>query len=218
MTAPSPSPVPHDVAPAVAPPSSSPVPHGVEPAVAPPLPIHAETTPDDAVVRWVVPATAVPGRGHVTRAAEPLARLQREGVVTEIECDDGALLVRLAPTASWREWAEPVRRALVESLAQPGEWETEGRADLAAVLAEVLAGPTGEFIASHGGTVRVIRVDGDDAVVQLGGNCGDCPLQGFTLQRRIGEAVRERYPQLRTLEVERGKRAFRPRFRVPVGV
>lgn len=182
------------------------------------LPLHPETTPDDAVVRWVVPAAMVPGRGPVTRAPAPLARLQREGVVTAIECDDGALAIRLAPTCSWREWAEPVRIALVDSLARPGEWETAGRADLATVLGEVLAGPVGGFIASHGGTVRVLRVDGHDATVQLGGNCGDCPLQGFTLQHRIGQAVRAAYPQLGALTVEQERCAFRPRFRAPVGV
>ncbi|HZK05311.1 MAG TPA: NifU family protein [Actinomycetaceae bacterium] len=176
------------------------------------LPIHAETVPgDDGAVRWVVPAAVVPGRGLVTRAPEPVARLMRAGA--RLTCEAGSVVVELGEGESWREWGEPVRLALFDALGRPEEWETAAPADLATALREVLAGETGEFVRSHGGTVRVVAVDGDDATVELGGTCSGCPLRGVTLHQRIGAAVREHYPGLGRLTVTAPKPTLWPRPR-----
>lgn len=170
------------------------------PACGPAIPIHPEVL-DDSAVLWVLPATLIPGRGRATRAPEPFAAWMAAGLLDVVWEASGAV-VRLGEGQDWSEWAEPVRLGLLR--AAGGEWECAAAADLAAALDEVLAGEVGEFIASHGGRVRVVEVRRHDAVLELSGTCGDCPLRGFTLQNRIGTAVRERYPDLGELTLRTG--------------
>ncbi|MDO5495658.1 MAG: NifU family protein, partial [bacterium] len=176
---------------------------------APTVPIHPELLDDDSVL-WVLPAALVPGRGAVTRAPHPFADWIAAGQV-RMRWEAGGVVVRLGEGEHWIEWAEPVRLGLLEALG--GEWETAEEADLGAVLDEVLAGEVGEFIASHGGRVRVVEVRGSDATLELSGTCGDCPLRGITLQNRIGAAVRERFPDLGELAVVTPPGARLPFFR-----
>lgn len=176
------------------------------------LPIHGELI-DDATVRWFVPAHLVPGRGLVTRAPEPLGELLRSGTV-QLECEPGAFVARLTPGESWSTWSEPVRAAIVQALtsAEPdpdgAAWQTARAVELGSVIAEVLEGEAGAFVRSHGGTAQLISVSGDDAVIEMGGTCGGCVLQEFTLQRRIAQAVREQYPALGELSVVASKSRF----------
>lgn len=170
------------------------------------IPTHPELV-DVATVRWVLPGAAIPGRGEVLAAPEPLTQLLADGTIVRVVAEPDALVVTLRPGESWRQWTEPVRAALLEALAADG-WEFAGGESLAEALDVVLAGEAGDFIRSHGGRVEVCDVDGDDATLRFGGTCAFCPALGITLTARIESAVKERYPSLGELRTERAPRRF----------
>ncbi len=174
-------------------------------------PLHPELV-DDSTCRWVTTPELIPGRGAVAKAPAAMTALMRAGV--EFQCEASAVVVTLPSGETWREWAEPVRLALLEALAQPTTWEAAAPADLGTVITEVLDGPVGDYIRSHGGKASLKSVAGANAEIELSGTCGACPLRGFTLNQRIGAAVREQFPELGELTVTAQQRAFFPNLRV----
>lgn len=68
---------------------------------------------------------------------------------------------------------------------------------LQAAVDEALAGPAGQYLRSHGGTVRVVSAEDGTVVLDLGGTCRSCPARGFTLQMRLEAEIRRLYPDLR---------------------
>lgn len=68
---------------------------------------------------------------------------------------------------------------------------------LQAAVDEALAGPAGQYLRSHGGTVRVVSAEAGTVVLDLGGTCRSCPARGFTLQMRLEAEIRRLYPDLR---------------------
>ena len=62
---------------------------------------------------------------------------------------------------------------------------------------EALAGPAGQYLRSHGGTVRVVSAADGTVVLDLSGTCRSCPARGFTLQMRLEAEIRRLYPEVR---------------------
>jgi len=58
-----------------------------------------------------------------------------------------------------------------------------------------------EYIASHGGTLDLLGVEGGRVRVRLSGACGTCPGSSGTLSRVVEEALRTGYPGFRELVV-----------------
>jgi Fe-S cluster biogenesis protein NfuA len=173
-----------------------------------PVPTHAEATGERDVVRWVLPAGLLPVDGAVTTAPGALGRMLDDGTLADVRVEAGALLIR-SGGAPWRTLGGPVRSALQESLAAPDGWVVgdgagaanalhAGKPDdaLATALDEVLAGPTGDFIRSHGGQVEVVAVADRCVDVRLSGACAHCPAAFFTLHGRLEQDLRTRYPEL----------------------
>lgn len=173
-----------------------------------PVPMHAEATGERDVVRWVLPAGLLPVDGAVTTAPGALGRMLDDGTLTEVRVEAGALLARSGGT-SWRTLGDPVRSALQESLAAPDGWVVGDGAAAADVLHprepddalttavhEVLTGPTGDFVRSHGGQVEVVAVADRCVDVRLSGACAHCPAAFFTLHGRLEQDLRTRYPEL----------------------
>lgn len=61
---------------------------------------------------------------------------------------------------------------------------------------EVLDSQVGPALASHGGWVELVEVDGDTAVVQLGGGCQGCGMAHVTLSDGIQKAIIEAVPEI----------------------
>lgn len=173
-----------------------------------PVPMHAEATSERDVVRWVLPAGLLPVDGAVRTAPGELGRMLDDGTLAEVRVEEGALLIR-SGGATWRTLGGPVRSALRESLAEPDGWvvgDGAGAANalhagmpddvLATALDEVLAGPTGDFIRSHGGQVEVVALADRCVDVRLSGACAHCPAAFFTLHGRLEQDLRTRYPEL----------------------
>lgn len=58
------------------------------------------------------------------------------------------------------------------------------------------------FLASHGGNVELISVEGGVARLQLQGSCNGCPSSAATLEHALREAIDAAAPDLLGLEVE----------------
>lgn len=188
-----------------------------------PVPTHPEAVPGDpATVRWIVPAGLLGMVGPVGRCPAPLAALREDGDVRAIVAEPAALRLTLAPGRSWRADGARIRAALVDALGQlrdgiaalapetvalgmpalldphrPAAAADSPDAILQAAVDEALAGPAGQYLRSHGGTVRVVSAEDGTVVLDLGGTCRSCPARGFTLQMRLEAEIRRLYPDLR---------------------
>ena len=169
------------------------------------LPMHPETVANDPqTVRWVLPPSSVPFVGPVRRAPGALGELLAAGVIREVRCESCAVLIRLAADRRWGDAVPVVRDALSASLGKPG-WqpydETQCGCDalLGAAVDEVLAGPAGDYVRSHGGAVTVRSVADGRVEVSFEGTCGHCPATGITLHDRLEVEVRRKYPALQSI-------------------
>lgn len=169
------------------------------------LPMHPEIIAGDPqAVRWVLPPSSVPFVGPVRRAPGALGELVAAGVIREISCESCAVLVRLTDGRGWRDVLPEVRDALSAAIAEPG-WQPYDEAQcgcdalLTAAVHEVLAGPAGDYVRSHGGAVNVESVVDGRVEVSFDGTCGHCPATGITLHDRLEVEVRRKYPALESI-------------------
>lgn len=163
--------------------------------------MHAETLARDAgAVRWVIPDAELTS-GRLRAAPGSLGELLATGVVRTAIVEPHGVVMWLAPGRSWRTEGEQVRRALTEALGATDAWEVEPDPDgvLRQVAEDVMAGPVGDYVRSHGGGVRIL--DAHDGVLELEfeGACSRCPASGQTLHSRLETAIRERFPGLQEL-------------------
>lgn len=161
------------------------------------VPVHPEPVagrPDE--LRWVVPAGVLPP-GRVRAAPGPLGVLLGSGVLADGLVERAAVWLRLT-AGSWRERGAEVRAALQQALLDPAGWRVDPPDDaaLARVVADVLAGTTGDYVRSHGGRLDVAEVTDGVVVLDLSGTCEHCPAAGLTLHARVEAAVRDRWPDL----------------------
>lgn len=163
------------------------------------IPTHPLTTPDPAVLRWVVPDGLLPFTGTVARAPRLLQALLDDGTLSAVETAPGAVLTLLGPDRSWADDGPRVRTALVDALGAPGRWvPADGAvgvgpdAALEAAAREIAAGPVGEIASLHGGSFEVRSVR--DGVVEVGleGACHDCPAAVITMHARFEHLLRRR--------------------------
>jgi Fe/S biogenesis protein NfuA len=167
--------------------------------------IHAERVAgDDRVVRFVVPAGLLP-TGRVRRAPGRLGDMLSEGTFSDALTENSAVWLWLREGVSWSTAGTSVQSALREALGDPQGWTVEPAPGevLEHVTADLLAGPVGDFVRSHGGSVSAQRA-GDTVTVALGGACEHCPAAGLTLRGRLIGELRNRCPDL--IEIDRGNR------------
>ena len=167
--------------------------------------IHAErVADDDQVVRWVVPAGLLPA-GRARLAPGRLGEMLREGTFSDALTENTAVWLWLRDGLSWSTVGTSVQAALREALGDPLGWTVEPAPGevLEHVTADLLAGSVGDFVRSHGGSVRTHR-SGDTVTVRLGGACEHCPAAGMTLRGRLIGELRGRCPDL--VEVDHASR------------
>lgn len=163
--------------------------------------MHAERViGEPRAVRWVVPPGCVP-TGLIRDAPAEFGRLFGEGTLTAGMVEHSAVWLWLRDGMSWSATGLPIQVALREALQQPTGWVVEPAPGevLERVIADLLDGPIGDFVRSHGGSVTAQR-DGDSVVVQLGGACEHCRAAEFTLRSRLVTELRRRCPDLAELD------------------
>lgn len=163
--------------------------------------LHAErVTGEPSAARWVVQTAGVPV-GRVRTAPGDLGRMFDDGILAGGLVEDTAVLLWLRDGLSWRAEGPAVAGALREALRCPADWVVEPAPGevLERVTADVLEGSVGDFVRSHGGSVRLQRI-GDTVTVQLGGACEHCPAAEQTLRQRLVNELRRRCSDLVELE------------------
>lgn len=182
------------------------------------VPMHPELVADQPqTVRWVLAPGVVPFAGPVRRVPQPLGALVDDGVIQAIVCESCAVLIRLADGLRWTDVIGQVRDALEAAVDAPG-WQPydaeQGGPDalLAAAVREVLAGPAGDYVRSHGGEVTVASVADGRVEVTFSGTCGHCPATGITLHDRLEAEVRRKHPALRAITATNAGGHSTPRF------
>jgi Fe-S cluster biogenesis protein NfuA len=170
------------------------------------VPMHPEATSDPQIVRWVIPDGVLPVVGEIAEPPPELAAMLDSGDIASIQVQTRAVVVRLAAGRSWSELGAHVRAALGAALQQPHQWQPttpSTEADrLRSALEDVLAGPAGDYIHSHGGDVTILAVKDGRAEVRLNGACEHCPAAGLTLHARLERELRARFPDLVELRAD----------------
>ncbi len=132
------------------------------------------------------------------RNAKPTDILVHDDGLTAIL--DGATATHMdGATVDWRETVQgsgfdvnnpnPVPPA-------PEEKEPDLTSPVAKKVHEVIQTKINPGVASHGGYVELIDVDGDKAYVKLGGGCQGCGMVNVTLKQGIEVMIKESVPEI----------------------
>ena len=69
--------------------------------------------------------------------------------------------------------------------------------DISVAVAEVIQTDVTPMVASHGGTVELLGVDGDKAVIAFGGGCQGCGMVDMTLKEGVEKSLMQGIPELK---------------------
>jgi NFU1 iron-sulfur cluster scaffold homolog, mitochondrial len=179
------------------------------------IPMHATATGDPQQLRWVIAADRLPPAGSVRRAPGRLGALLDSGVIDEMvvraALGKGEVLITLSAGNSWRELGDNVREALSEALLDSAGWRvdaSDNASQLAAIAAELLAGPIGALAQSHGGSIELVSVVGDTVTVRMLGACHGCAASGSTVHDKLQRELRRRAGQSVTVVSESSSAAM----------
>jgi Fe-S cluster biogenesis protein NfuA len=162
------------------------------------IPLHATATANPQQLRWVIAADRLPPAGTVRQAPGRLGVLLDAGMISEMVVRTADVLITLRAGNRWRELGDDVREALTDALLDPAGWRVEASDNtfqLAAITAELIAGPIGALAASHGGSIELVSVDGNTVTVQMSGACHGCPAAVSTLRDKLQRELRRRAGQ-----------------------
>lgn len=153
---------------------------------------------EPTAVRWVTDLDLPVG--IVWRAPGTLGPLMEYGVIAKMYVERGGLWTWLAPGQSMLEIGPRLRDAVANAVDLDGWQIEENAADVLELIArDILEGEMADYVASHGGAIRVVSTTPDTLTLDFGGACEDCPAAGATLHDRIEQAVRSRYPALKSV-------------------
>tara|TARA_B100001996_G_C18626387_1_gene579921 strand:- start:267 stop:830 length:564 start_codon:yes stop_codon:yes gene_type:complete len=68
--------------------------------------------------------------------------------------------------------------------------------DISKSVADVISNDVSPMVASHGGTVELLGVDEDKAIIAFGGGCQGCGMVDVTLKQGIEVVIREKVPAI----------------------
>lgn len=66
---------------------------------------------------------------------------------------------------------------------------------------EKALGEVAEFLKADGGNVELVSIDDGVVKVKLTGACGTCPFAAMTLKVKVETYVRERVPEVKSVEM-----------------
>jgi NFU1 iron-sulfur cluster scaffold homolog, mitochondrial len=169
------------------------------------IPIHATATADPQQLRWVVAADRLPSRGTVRAAPGRLGAMLDGGVIDEMVVRTADVLITLGAGNRWRDLGDDVRKALDEALLNPAGWRidaSDNTDQLAAITAQLLAGPIGALAESHGGSIELVSVADNTVRVRMSGACHGCSAAAATLHDKLQRELRRRSGQQVTVVSE----------------
>lgn len=156
--------------------------------------MHAERCEDPAETRWVCDDERFAGTGVVRDFGvdTPLTRAISSARVDS----EHTVRVRLRDGLDWRSLSGDVWADMSELIGHHERWQVEAEAAsssdarLSSVVARVLGGDFGDFVASHGGTITLRSVHDGVVTVALSGACAHCAAAAWTLRMRLERDIR----------------------------
>jgi NFU1 iron-sulfur cluster scaffold homolog, mitochondrial len=163
------------------------------------IPMHATATANPRQLRWAIPPDRLPPGGIVREAPGRLGALLNARVIEQMVVRSADVLITLGTAHDWRELGDDVRQALSDALPDLAGWRVDpspdGNAELTAIAEELLAGPIGALAESHGGSIELVSVVGDNVTVRMSGACHGCPAAASTLYDTLQRELRRRAGQ-----------------------
>ena len=174
--------------------------------------ITGEFTPDPAVCRFVVSQPLLEDwtiffNGPESSMASPLvdALFALEGIAA-VRVSGSAVTITKNVLTPWPDLAPGIGRAIRESLQNDGSPISEAAIDkirnqptdsIEPTILQLFEEHINPALASHGGYVRLVKVEDRDVHVEMGGGCQGCSASQATLRHGIESAIREVAPQVR---------------------
>ncbi len=109
-------------------------------------------------------------------------------------------------TTPWPHMAAEIGAAIRAAVAAGGplvsgevlaELQARPMEDIEATVAELLEEEINPALSSHGGYVRLVKVEGRDVHVEMGGGCQGCSASKATLKYGVENAIRRVAPHVR---------------------
>lgn len=179
-----------------------------------PIKISGELTPDPSMCLFHVNRPIAEGWTLVFQAPEdskhsPLIdRLFAvEGIVRVMVKDSTLTITKDSPTP-WPHLAGEIAKAIREGFPAdkapiaPEVIEALANAPMDGVeeeIAELFEERINPALASHGGFVRLVKVEGHDIYVEMGGGCQGCSSSKATMKYGVESAIRRIAPQVRNI-------------------
>lgn len=176
--------------------------------------ITGEFTPDPAVCRFMVSQPiledwALQFSSPAESQGSPLVdELFRVPGVAAIRISGSVVTVTKNVMTPWPELAPPIGKAIRSSLGGSEPPLSEAAidnvrlapaADIEPLVTELFEQHINPALSSHGGYVRLVKVEDRDVHLEMGGGCQGCSASQATLRYGIESAIREVVPQVRNI-------------------
>lgn len=178
--------------------------------------ITGEFTPDPDICRFVINQPILEeGWTLICRSAEEakgsvlLEVLFADDAVAQVNVTGSALVVRKSVRDAWPKVAARLIPSLKKTIAQGGELisaeairrmkESYNEEDIAGQIQDLIEAAINPQLASHGGWVRLVKMENRDVYLEMGGGCQGCAASKQTLKFGIERAIRDLCPQVREI-------------------
>jgi NFU1 iron-sulfur cluster scaffold homolog, mitochondrial len=176
-----------------------------------PLKISGELTHDPAMCHFHVNRPLVDGITMIFRGADesmgsPLIdKLFAVAGVEQVQVSGSTITVTKNVPMPWPHMASDIAKAIRDACtgAEPplSESAVEAMRNLPMdgvemAIAELFEEHINPALSSHGGYVRLVKVEGRDVYVEMGGGCQGCASSKATLRHGVESAIRRVAPQI----------------------
>ena len=178
---------------------------------------HVERTADPAALSWVVHdprLAAAPAGRRLIPDDSALGELIVDGSIVSVSVRHGAVLVTCSDPAMWGVLAQQVQAAVLLELDEMDQATTHWLLDSVhpdigpvASIAELQHGvdrAAGTVMASHGGTMSIVSIDGGTVLLRSAGACTSCHQSDDTVVGLISPALRAEFPGITSVIVDPG--------------
>lgn len=177
-----------------------------------PLKITGELTPDPAVCNFHLEEPVSPdwtvtfGEPSASRGSALADQIFAVNGIVSIRVAGSTITVTKASEEPWPYVAPEIGKAIRSAFASGkpliapevfAALEGEPLADIEGLVAELLEEQVNPALASHGGFVRLVKVDGRDVHLEMGGGCQGCSASKATMKYGVESAIRRIAPQVR---------------------
>ena len=178
------------------------------------LKITGEFTPDPHICKFILNRTLVeewtllfhgPEESHGSPLVEALFKVDG---IAKVQVSGSTVTLTKIISRPWPEMTRdviPAIRGAMEAGSPPISPEAidavanQGLDGLRETIEKLFEEKINPAIASHGGFVKLVKIEGHDVYLEMGGGCQGCSASQATLKNGIEGAIREVAPQVREI-------------------